>query len=151
MGPQNVLFVVVRLPTVKWAFSHCHHYAKHDKFTKSLVFLYENNTFGVAILRLYMMTMPRCLLGAQIGHCFGAWGSNRIPFWGFGLILRKPCFSYRKTNNLARPSCLPTWGYTWWRCQNVYFPIVKATFSHCHHVCHHDAILDDIAKTLVFL
>ena len=33
----------------------------------------------------------------------------------------------------------------------IYFPIVKLTFSLCHHFGQYDATLDDITKMFVFL
>ena len=50
---------------------------------------------------------------------------------------------------MALSSCIGSRCYTWWPCQIVGFPIEKPKFWQYRHVCHHDAIHDDIAKMLV--
>ena len=54
-----------------------------------------------------------------LGH-FGVPGPDTVPM-GHMMAVPKCLFSYCKTNILAISSCLSSWCYTWWYCENVGF------------------------------
>ena len=93
---ENLAFHIGK-PTIWHGYHVSQLEAIHDDDAKMSIFLLWNQHFRIVIMSVIMML--------------------------YLMILLKRWFSYRKTNNLARPSCLPTWGYTWWQCQNVYFTL----------------------------